>query len=294
MNQFVITTDNGSDLGVDLTKEFGVELVNLTVIIDEEEYDGANKFISSEKIYNLMKKGKTPKTSQVSPAKAEEFFESYLKKGLDVLHLCLSGQVSGSYNSCKIAEVNLKQKYPERKIEVIDSLSGSLGQGLLVLEAIKQKNQNKSFEEIIEFINNNKKNICHIFTVDDLTYLKRSGRISRTKSAIGSFIGVKPILSVDNYGRIVQIDKVRGRKNSILYILEKIKKHIDFNLSNTLAITHADCQKDAEFIRDEIKNKIDTQDKIKNIIIENMGPVLGSHSGPGTLAVFFLADQRLE
>ena len=289
MSSFIITTDNGSDLSRDLIKKLKIDIINLTINVDGEEYNGIDKVITPETIYSYMKKGVVPYTSQVNPEKAEQFFESYLKNGYDIIHICLSGQISGTYNSCKIAQTNLKEKYPDRKVAVIDSLSGSLGQGLLVLEAVKERDNGKTFEEVEEFIKNRRYNIIHIFTVESLSYLQKSGRISKTESVIGSFIGVKPILSANNHGRIIQIDKVRGRKNSISYLIDKIKRHIDLNSDQILAIAHCGCLKEAQVIKTEIETNL----KVQEVIIKEMGPVLGAHAGPGAIAVFFVADKRL-
>ena len=233
-----------------------------------------------------------PTTSQVSPARAEEFFETYLKKDLDIIHVCLSSQISGTYNSCKIAQDNLKEKYPERKIEIIDSLCASMGEGLLIIKSISElkKIPEKSFENMIEFINNIKHKICHIFTVGDLVYLQRGGRVSKTEAVIGSMIGIKPILSVDTNGKLVPIFKVRGRKNSLIKLVDKMEEVIDRENSDVITISHGSCLDEAKFVADLISKKFEPE----KIIIEELGPVIGSHAGPGTIAIFSLAKNRLD
>ncbi len=289
MKSFVILTDSGSDLSHNLATKNNIDIVNLTVRVEDQEYDGVNKKISTSELYELMKKGQSPKTSQVSPENAEQFFEKYLKQNLDIIHICLSGQISGTYNSCTIAAMNLREKYPERKIEIIDSLSASLGLGLLVLLASKQREENKSFDEVKNFIEEKKHKICHIFTVDDLVYLQRGGRVSKTEAVIGSLIGIKPILSCDDRGYLVPIAKARGRKNSLLSVIAEIKKVIDTDSENILAISHGNCIDDVDFISKKLKDELNIDD----IIINDLGPTIGSHAGPGTIAVFCIAKNRV-
>ena len=290
MNQFVITTDNGSDLSRSLAGKFGVDMVHLTVNVDNVEYDGINKSIDVTKIYDMMKKGATPSTSQVTPAKAEEFFEKYLSQGLDLIHVCLSGQISGTYSSCKMAADNLKNKFPERKIEVIDSISASLGQALLVIKGLEQQRAGKSFDEVVEFFNNMKHHICHVFTVDDLVYLQRGGRISKSEVILGTLIGIKPILSCDSAGKLVPISKVRGRQKSLLAMIEKMAEVINPEENDVIAISHGNCIDDANALAKLVRERFN----INDIIVGDLGPVIGSHAGPGTLAVFCVADHRID
>ena len=292
MSNFVITTDSCSDLSLQQMAKLGVfdvDLVNMTVTINGKEYDGVKKSINADKLYGLMRAGIVPSTSQINPENAERFFEKYLNQGLDIIHICLSGQLSGTYNSCKIAQKQLKAKYPDRKIKVVDSLSGSLGQGILVLESAIQKKQNKSFEQLVNFVEEKKHKICHLFIVDDLGHLKRGGRISKTEAMVGSILGVKPILTANSFGKLEVIAKARGRKSAIKYMFEKFQEYFDFRINDVLAIGHGDCQEDAVLL----KNMIQKEYNIKNIIVDNIGPVMGSHAGPGVLALFFTAHNRI-
>ncbi len=293
MSKFVITTDSCSDLSLEQIKKLGVtsniDIINMTVNVSGQEYNGTSRSITPKDLYKLMRQGVVPYTSQVNPASAKSFFEKHLKKGVDIIHICLSSQLSGTYNSCKVAENDLKKMFPERKIAIIDSLSGSLGQGLLVLEAMFQKNLKKSFEQIVKFVDEQKHKICHLFIVDDLCHLKRGGRISKTEATIGSILGIKPILTADNRGKIGIVTKIRGRKAAINFMIEKLKENIDLKVNDTLAIGHGDCEEDAKLMKNMILEKLN----IKNIIIDNIGPVMGSHAGPGVLAIFFKAHHRL-
>lgn len=290
MKPYIITTDNGSDLGKDLIKNMGINLINLTVNVNGKEYDNVENEIDIKKLYEMMKKGYTPSTSQVNINHAEMFFEKFLQQNLDVIHICLSSQISGTYNNCKIAAANLQSKYPDRKIEVIDSISACGGQGLLVLQAYDEQAKGKNFDDVVKFIQNRKNYICHIFTVDDLAYLQRGGRISKTEVIVGSFLGIKPILSCDSHGKLVPIFKSRGRKNALINMVNKLEEIIDIDNNTSIVINHADCKEDAKFVAKLIHDKI----SIKDILIENLGPVIGSHAGPGTLAIFFVATHRLD
>ena len=289
MQQYVITTDDCSDLSEGVASKIGVGIVNLTVNINGEVYDGVKKTINPVEVYDLMKKGVTPSTSQVNPEQAKSFFKKYLEKGLDVIHVALSSQISGAYNSCKIAAGELIIEYPNRRIVVIDSISGSLGQGLLVMQAAKEKAKGKSFNEVVDFIEARKNKICHLFTVDDLIYLQRGGRISKTEAIIGSLIGIKPILSGDSCGKLALISKVRGRKNALKAMVSKMAEIIDVSKNDVVTISHGNCLEDANFMAELIKRRFN----IKNVIIDMLGPVMGSHAGPGAVAAFFVASCRL-
>ena len=288
MQQYVITTDDCSDLSEGVASKIGVGIVNLTVNINGEVYDGVKKTIDPVEVYDLMKKGVTPSTSQVNPEQAKSFFKKYLEKGLDVIHVALSSQISGTYNSCKIAAGELIIEYPNRRIVVIDSISAALGQGLLVMQAVKEKAKGKSFNEVVDFIEARKNKICHLFTVDDLIYLQRGGRISKTEVIIGSLIGIKPILSCDSCGKLVPISKARGRKNALRAMVSKMAEIIDIGANDVVTISHGNCLEDANFIADLIKTRFNI-----DVVIGMLGPVIGSHSGPGTLSVFFVANGRL-
>jgi len=290
MNDYIITTDSGSDIWDELRREINVGIVHLSTIVNEEEYDGTNKIIPLKELYNSMRKGVLTTTSQVNPESAKKFFESYLTQGLDLIHISLSGQLSGCYNSYMIALQELKDKYPNRKIKIIDSISACLGQGLLVMRAAEQKAQGKTFEEVVEFIENERHHIFHIFTVEDLVYLQRGARISKKEVIIGSLIGIKPVLSCDSHGRLISLSKVRGRKNSIISMIEYMEKVIGNSKNEYIAIGHADCIKDAKLLEKLIKEKFN----IPKVIIAEIGPIVGAHSGPGTLALFFRANSRLD
>lgn len=290
MGKYVIITDNGSDFSEKTAKDNDIKMMYMSVSVEGKEYDGEKEKINLEKLYELMKSGVTPSTAQINPEKAEKFFDRYLREGMDVINICLSSKISGTYNSCKMAADNIKEKYPNRKIAVIDSISASMGLGLLILHAQQKIKEGKSFEETVNYIEEMKHKICHIFTVSDLIYLQRGGRISKAEAVIGSLIGIKPILSCDSEGKLVPIYKVRGRKNSLISMVDKMKEVIIKEENDFVTISHGGCKEEADYVAKLIKEKIG----IKNIIIEALGPVIGSHSGPGTMAIFCIAKNRID
>ena len=237
-----------------------------------------------------MRTGSMPTTSQVNPQSARALFEPYLKDGKDILHIAFSSGLSGTFNSCRIAAEELKEEYPKRRILVIDSLSASLGQGLLVYLAQNKKEKGSDIDEVAEWVETHKKNIVHLFTVDDLDHLYRGGRVSRTTAVLGGMLNIKPILHVDDEGKLIPIGKVRGRKKSLLELADLMDRKIGSYAKscNTIFISHGDCREDAEFLAKKIKEKY----KITTELINDVGAVIGAHSGPGTMALFFLGDVR--
>lgn len=231
-----------------------------------------------------------PTTAQVNPAEVRNLFEPYLKEGKDILHIAFSSGLSGTYNSCRIAAEELKEEYPERKIIVKDSLAASLGQGLLVYLAQKRKESGEDMEAVADWVENNRKHIVHLFTVDDLNHLYRGGRVSRTTAVLGGMLNIKPILHVDDAGKLIPIGKVRGRKKSLLELVDQMDKKIGSyrEKCDTIFISHGDCLKEAEYLASKVKEKY----SIKTVLINHVGAVIGAHSGPGTMALFFVGDVR--
>ena len=289
MTKFIITTDSCADLPMDFIKKYNISVLPLTFSIDNKEYSGLDDYDVVD-FYNKMRNGLMPTTSQVTPQTAKDVFEKYLKEGYDILHLAFSSGLSGSYNSTRIAQEELNEEYKDNKVIVIDSLCASLGEGLLVYQAVKLKEQNKSIDEIASFIEDHKLNVCHYFTVDDLNHLYRGGRVSKATAIIGTMIGVKPVLHVDNEGKLIPISKVRGRKQSlnalVKYMKESIGSYKDKN--DIVFISHGDSLKDAKYVADKVKEEFG----IDAFLINHVGPVIGTHSGPGTIALFFMGDKR--
>lgn len=289
MREYVITTDNNADLPVEYYKEHNVGCMYFSYTMDDVLYKQGS-YMPEGEFYGKMRAGSMPTTAQVNPEEARLLFEPYLKEGKDILHIAFSSGLSGTYNSCRIAVEELREEYPDRIITIIDSLAASLGQGLLVYLTQKLKEEGADMQTAAEWAENHRKNIVHLFTVDDLNYLYRGGRVSKTTAVLGGMLNIKPILHVDDEGKLIPIGKVRGRKKSILELAslmdEKLGSHKD--TCDTIFISHGDCLEDAKILAEKIKARY----QINTEIINYVGSVIGAHSGPGTLALFFVGDLR--
>lgn len=289
MNKFIITSDTTADLPRDYVEKNEIGILAMSFQIEGKDYSGDEE-LNIKEFYDKMRNGLMPTTSQVNPTQAKSKFEQYLNKGYDVLHISFSSGLSGSYNNARIASIELNEKYNKNKVIVIDSLSVSLGEGLLVNKAVELRNEQKSIDEVATWLEENKLNVCQYFTVDDLNHLYRGGRVSKTTAILGSVIGVKPIIHVDNEGKLIPIAKVRGRKQSLTKLIDNMEKTIgSYKFENkTIFISHGDAYKEAEALGERIKEKFG----VKSIMISAIGPIIGAHSGPGTVAVFFMGEER--
>ena len=289
MSEYVITTDNNSDLPEEYLKDHGVGCMYLSYSMDGKNYTHGN-FLPEHEFYEAMRNGSMPTTAQVNPENAKALLEPYLKEGKDILHIAFSSGLSGTYNSSRIAAEELMEEYPDRKIIVVDSLSASLGQGLLVWLAQQKKELGQTLEDVVDWVEKNKLKMVHLFTVDDLNHLYRGGRVSRTTAIVGSMLNIKPVLHVDNEGKLTAIGKVRGRKKALQELVKLMDEKIgSFGADcDTIFISHGDCEQDAQYVAAKVKEKYN----IKNIIINQVGATIGAHSGPGTMALFFMGDVR--
>ena len=289
MSEYVITTDNNSDLPEKYLKDHGVGCMYLSYSMDGKNYTHGN-FLPEHEFYEAMRNGSMPTTAQVNPENAKALLEPYLKEGKDILHIAFSSALSGTYNSSRIAAEELMEEYPDRKIIVVDSLSASLGQGLLVWLAQQKKELGQTLEDVADWVEKNKLKMVHLFTVDDLNHLYRGGRVSRTTAIVGSMLNIKPVLHVDNEGKLTAIGKVRGRKKALQELVKLMDEKIgSFGVDcDTIFISHGDCEQDAQYVAAKVKEKYN----IKNIIINQVGATIGAHSGPGTMALFFVGDVR--
>ena len=289
MSEYVITTDNNSDLPEEYLKDHGVGCMYLSYSMDGKNYTHGN-FLPEHEFYEAMRNGSMPTTAQVNPENAKALLEPYLKEGKDILHIAFSSGLSGTYNSSRIAAEELMEEYPDRKIIVVDSLSASLGQGLLVWLAQQKKELGQTLEDVADWVEKNKLKMVHLFTVDDLNHLYRGGRVSRTTAIVGSMLNIKPVLHVDNEGKLTAIGKVRGRKKALQELIKLMDEKIgSFGADcDTIFISHGDCEQDAQYVAAKVKEKYN----IKNIIINQVGATIGAHSGPGTMALFFVGDVR--
>ena len=289
MSEYVITTDNNSDLPEKYFKDHGVGCMYLSYSMDGKNYTHEN-FLPEHEFYEAMRNGSMPTTAQVNPENAKTLLEPYLKEGKDILHIAFSSGLSGTYNSSRIAAEELMEEYPYRRIIVVDSLSASLGQGLLVWLAQQKKELGQTLEDVADWVEKNKLKMVHLFTVDDLNHLYRGGRVSRTTAIVGSMLNIKPVLHVDNEGKLTAIGKVRGRKKALQELVKLMDEKIgSFGADcDTIFISHGDCEQDAQYVAAKVKEKYN----IKNIIINQVGATIGAHSGPGTMALFFVGDVR--
>lgn len=289
MTDYVIVTDNTADLPYSYYKEHGMEYTYLTYTMDGQSY-GKNQELEFSDFYARMRNGSMPTTSQVNAEEAKEVFCPILEQGKDILYLAFSSGLSGTYNSVRLAAEELQEEYPERKIVVIDTLSASLGEGLLVDKAVELKEQGLSLEENAAWLEEHKLNLCHVFTVDDLFHLHRGGRVSKVAAVVGTMINLKPVLHVDNEGHLIPLKNVRGRKKSLSGLVSLMEEQIgEWKDKNTkIFISHGDCREDAEYVAKLVKEKFGYE----TFLINYVGATIGAHSGPGTIALFFWGDHR--
>ena len=290
MNEFVILTDSSCDLPGDLARKLELEVIYLSVLIEGKTYqnDLDEKSITNKATYQLFREGKASKTSAASVGQFEEVMEPLLQAGKDLLYIGFSSGLSGTYNAGQIAAQELSEKYPERKVYTVDTLCASLGQGMMVYLAAQERFKGKTIEEVRDFVEENKLKLAHWFTVDDLNFLYRGGRVSKTTAVIGSMLSMKPIMHVDNAGKLVKVSVARGRKASINAMFDKMKQTAIDPEHQVIFISHGDCLEDAKLLAQKVKDAWN----VPEVIINYVGPVIGSHSGPGTLALFFLVTER--
>ena len=288
MSNYVICTDSGCDLSPALLAEWGILYKSLTFRFDGSDTEYSNNEMDSVTFYDKMRAGGIAKTAAVNVDTFAELFESVLAAGDDVLFLGFSSGLSTTYNSGRLAAMQLRDRFPDRKIVTIDTLAASAGQGLLVYLALEKKKAGATIEETAEYIQSIIPNLAHWFTVDDLVYLKRGGRVSPTAAFVGNMLGIKPVLHVDDEGHLTPVSKERGRRNALKAMADHYSEAALDPENGPIFISHSDCLKDAETLASMIKERhgADVQ------IITYVGPVIGAHSGPGTLALFFLGSHR--
>ncbi len=287
MQNFVIFTDSSSDLPISRVNELGIKMVQLTVTLEGEE-PKPNDLVNTKEFYDALRTKKSATTSTPSINNFIEAFEPFVAEGNDLLYLGFSSGLSGTYNAGSVAAAELSEKYPDRKIFTVDTLCASLGQGLIVYSAAKMRENGSSIEEVRDFVENNKLNLCHWFTVDDLFFLKRGGRVSAATAVMGTMLSIKPVMHVDNAGKLINVEKARGRKAAIEALLRNMRdSHTDIK-DQPVFISHGDCLEDAEYLAARIKMEFG----VEVLVIDYVGPVIGAHSGPGTLALFFYGKQR--
>ena len=284
---YQIITDSCCDFPTPMYETLGLRSVPLSVEYRGESNDDRNDD-SLKEMYDGLRSGQAAKTSAVNPSRWGEVIEPALAAGQDVLVLAFSSGLSTTYQSAVIAAEELGEKYPERTIRVVDTLCASMGQGLLVWYACKKRDEGLSLEELYNWVMENRLHLCHWFTVDDLMYLKRGGRISAATALVGTMLQIKPLLHVDDEGHLISMSKARGRKAAIDALVRKAQELGAGYDNSTMFISHGDCREDAEYLAQQLKEKCG----VKEVVISYVGAVIGSHSGPGTLALFFLGSHR--
>ena len=288
--EYVIMTDSSCDLPQELADQLGLEVLPLEVMADGKNYrnwlDGRE--IGFKEFYKLAREGKELKTSAVNTAAFEEKMEELLEEGKDILYIGFSAGLSTTYNSGEAAARELREKYPDRKIYTVDTLAASLGQGMIIYYAAKKKEAGATIEEVRDFVENEKLHMCHWFTVDDLNYLKRGGRISAATAAIGTMLSIKPVMHMDNEGHLVAVGKARGRKAALCQLLDTMGELGEGLEGQTTFICHSDCMDDAQYVASQMKERFG----VAQVNINWIGPVIGAHTGPGTIGIFFWGSER--
>ncbi len=287
MSKYQIITDSCCDFPNEMYAELGLTMVPLTVCWQGQEQKDTNDD-SLKAVYDGMRAGLSATTSAVNPEGWAEAMEPALMRGEDVLVLAFSSGLSTTYQSAVIAAEDLKEKYPERKIYVVDTLSASLGQGLLVWYACRKRDEGMDIDSLRGWVENNKLHLCQWFTVEDLMHLKRGGRISAATAVVGTMLQIKPVLHVDPEGHLVSTAKARGRKASIEALAEKVRELGRGYDNDTVAISHGDCLEEAQQLAAILKERCG----VKHVILSYVGAVIGSHAGPGTIALFFMGSHR--
>lgn len=290
MSDYVIITDSSCDLPDSLVKELELEVLPLSFIMDGKTYRNYpdNREMAPDEFYGRQKDGLMATTNAVNVGEATDALEPVLKQEKDVLVLAFSSGLSTTYNSFKIAAGDLAGQYPGRKVFVVDTLCASLGQGMFVYQAAQLRKAGKSIEEVRDWAEANKLNQCHWFTVNDLFFLKKGGRVSAATAVVGTMLQIKPVMHVDNEGHLIKVTTARGRKASLNALVDKVGELAEDPASQIMFISNSDCLDEAQYVANEIKKRYGT----KEIIINSIGPVIGAHTGPGCVALFFTGKHR--
>ncbi len=289
MKPYVIMTDTTADLPESYIQEHQLAIISLNYTIEGKTYDRENP-LDVKEFYAHMRRGAMPTTSQVNPEQAKEAFTACLEQGHDVLYIAFSSGLSGTCESGMVAALEIQKsgQYPDQKVIVIDSLSASLGEGLLVHKAVELKEAGKSIDEVADWVEKNKLHLCHNFTVDDLFHLHRGGRVSKATAILGTMINIKPVLHVDDEGHLTALGKARGRKKSLSALVDRMADQIRGYENDEVFISHGDCIEDAEYVKKLVQERFG----IEKFTIHYVGPTIGAHSGPGTVALFFMGEPR--
>lgn len=285
---YAIVSGATGDMPQQVIEELGIHVIPMNVRVGEQDYlyHPDEKELSCKDFYTKLSAGEDAVTSQITPIVFKEVFENYMKEGKDVLYIAFSSGLSGTYNSARLVAEDLLEKYPDRKIACIDSLCASIGEGFLVYLAGMLRKEGKSFDEVAEFVRENCTKVCHWFTVDDLLHLKRGGRLSGFEAAVGTALKIKPVLSVDPEGKLTVVAKVRGVKKGMEYLKERLINDGIDTAKQTVFVGHADAPEIAE----QLKEQLLSEGLVKDVIVSNVGPIIGTHVGSGMFALVFLGE----
>lgn len=288
MSDFVILTDSSADLGADMVRQLDIEVLPLSFTIGQQTYHNYpdNREMDPHVFYEKLRGGTLGTTSAVSVGVFQEAMSHIVEDGKDILCISFSSALSTTYQSACIAAQDVMEAHPGSKVLVVDSRCASLGQGLLVYLTAQKKKEGLSLEELRDYVEDSKLHICHWFTVDDLNHLKRGGRVSAAAALVGTMLQMKPVLHVDDEGRLIPVSKVRGRKASLKALVDKMEELVVDH--SVVFISHGDCGDEARELGEAIKAKF----PVEKLVINYVGPVIGNHSGPGTMALFFQGKHR--
>ncbi len=287
---FEIVTDSSCNLPEELIDRYRLHILSLMFRVNGREYYSyeKGKVTDLKQFYTMMRNKEEITTSLIDINTCLPVFEGLLKEGKDILYIGFSSALSGTYQVGAMVLDDLKTTYPERKIYAIDTLGASLGEGLLVYYAAELRRTEKSIEEVYIWLLENRLHLCHWFTVDDLFFLKRGGRVSASAAVLGTILGVKPVMHMDNEGRLILMEKVRGRKNSLDALVNHMQETAINPQEQMIFITHGDCIEDAKYVENQVRERM----HVKDVLINYVDPVIGAHSGPGTVALFFVGTHR--
>lgn len=287
---FEIVTDSSCNLPEELIDRYRLNILSLMFRVGGKEYYSyeKGKITDLKPFYTMMRNKEEMTTSLIDMNTCMPVFEELLMQGKDILYIGFSSALSGTYQVGSMVLEDLKSSYPDRKIYSIDTLGASLGEGLLVYHAAELRRQDKNIEEVYQWLLDNRLHLCHWFTVDDLFFLKRGGRVSASSAVLGTILGVKPVLHMDNEGRLILMEKARGRKNSLDALVNHMQETAINPEEQMIFITHGDCIEDAKYVENQVRERM----HVKDVLINYVDPVIGAHSGPGTVALFFLGTHR--
>ena len=290
MRDFIISTDSTADLPTKYLEENNIVVHPLYYIVDGKEYIPGVDDMPVKDFYQALRDGKMPTTSASNPINIISRFQKEINEEHDILHLSFSSGLSSSYNNAQICAEKIMEEEPESKIIVVDTLSGTVGQGILLMHAVDMKKQGKTIEEIAKWLNDNKKHVIHEFTVSDLNHLYRGGRLSKASAVLGTMLNIQPILHMDDIGGLAAIGKVRGRKKALHTLVDNIEKKSDITNLKQVFISHGDCIEDAEYVAEKIKQKYGVDD----FLISDICPTIGAHTAQGAVVVAYLGNNREE